>query len=199
MPSDGLHVLVAGGGIGGLCLAQALRKAGISVAVYERDTAPDANADRYRLHINPAGSRSLHACLPPQAWQRFLETAGRTGGGFGFPTEQLETMVVVEDDIMYPPATDPAEQWYPVDRAALPRSGAVRAGRHRQLRRFPHQLGPAHPGPALGGSSLPAAACRRVRRDAASILRRPQDARSHAHHLKRCAGILRAPAALMQE
>jgi 2-polyprenyl-6-methoxyphenol hydroxylase-like FAD-dependent oxidoreductase len=119
MPNDGLHVVVAGGGIGGLCLAQGLRKAGISVAVYERDSAPDANVDRYRLHINPAGSRSLRACLPPQAWQRFLETAGRTGGGFGFLTEQLETMVVVEDDIMYPPATDPAEQWYPVDRAAL--------------------------------------------------------------------------------
>ena len=30
------HVLVIGGGIGGLCLAQGLRGAGVSVAVYER-------------------------------------------------------------------------------------------------------------------------------------------------------------------
>ena len=119
MRNDGLHVLVAGGGIGGLCLAQALRQADISVAVYERDSAPRARLDRYRLHINPAGSRSLRACLAPEAWEWFLATTGRTGGGFGFLTEQLETMVVVEDDLMYPPATDPAEQWYPADRATL--------------------------------------------------------------------------------
>lgn len=140
MKDDALRVLVAGGGIGGLCLAQALRRTGISVAVYERDSAPDEKLDRYRLHINPAGSRSLHACLPPPAWKRFLATAGRTGGGFGFLTEQLETLVVVEDDLMYPPSADPAEQWYPVDRAALRDvllsglDGAVNFG--RELERY---------------------------------------------------------------
>lgn len=119
MRSDGLHVLVAGGGVGGLCLAQALRRSGISVAVYERDPAPGTRLDRYRLHINPAGARSLRACLPSRAWERFLATTGRAGGGFGFLTEQLETMVVVEDDLMYPPASDPAERWYPVSRLTL--------------------------------------------------------------------------------
>jgi 2-polyprenyl-6-methoxyphenol hydroxylase-like FAD-dependent oxidoreductase len=112
------HVLVIGGGIGGLCLAQALRRAGVSVTVYERDVRPDARLDRYRLHINPAGSRSLRACLEPSAWQRFLATAGRPGGGFGFLNERLATMVV-DDGIMYPATTDPAERWYPVDRASL--------------------------------------------------------------------------------
>ena len=32
-----LRVLVIGAGLGGLCLAQGLRKAGVDVAVYERD------------------------------------------------------------------------------------------------------------------------------------------------------------------
>jgi salicylate hydroxylase len=32
------HVLIAGGGLSGLCLAQGLVSAGVSCAVYERDT-----------------------------------------------------------------------------------------------------------------------------------------------------------------
>ena len=32
-----LHVVIVGGGIGGLCLAQGLKRAGVSFAVYERD------------------------------------------------------------------------------------------------------------------------------------------------------------------
>ncbi|MBV8334232.1 MAG: FAD-dependent monooxygenase, partial [Alphaproteobacteria bacterium] len=32
-----LHVLIIGGGIGGLTLAQGLMQAGVSAAVYERD------------------------------------------------------------------------------------------------------------------------------------------------------------------
>lgn len=59
-----MHVLIAGGGIGGLCLAQALRANGVSAAVYERDSSPAGRAEGYRLHINPAGARSLRACLP---------------------------------------------------------------------------------------------------------------------------------------
>jgi 2-polyprenyl-6-methoxyphenol hydroxylase-like FAD-dependent oxidoreductase len=39
-----MHVLIIGGGIGGLCLAQGLRRRGVSVAVYERDRTPDAAA-----------------------------------------------------------------------------------------------------------------------------------------------------------
>jgi 2-polyprenyl-6-methoxyphenol hydroxylase-like FAD-dependent oxidoreductase len=31
-----MHVIIVGGGTGGMCLAHGLRRAGISVAVYER-------------------------------------------------------------------------------------------------------------------------------------------------------------------
>jgi len=114
-----INVLVVGGGIGGLALAQGLRKHHVDVAVYERDTHRNERVDRYRLAINPAGSRSLRACLPDQRWQEFLDTAGRPGGGFGFLRPDLRELVVVEDAIMYPDAPDPAERAYPVDRHTL--------------------------------------------------------------------------------
>jgi cation diffusion facilitator CzcD-associated flavoprotein CzcO len=39
-----LHVIVAGGGIAGLCLAQGLRAPGIDVQIHERDGSPAARA-----------------------------------------------------------------------------------------------------------------------------------------------------------
>ena len=102
-----MRVIIAGGGIGGLCLAQGLTKAGIEVAVYERDRSPGERLDRYRLHISPAGSRALRACLPASAWKTFLAGASEAEGGFGFLTERLKTLVVVGDAVMYPRDTGP--------------------------------------------------------------------------------------------
>jgi 2-polyprenyl-6-methoxyphenol hydroxylase-like FAD-dependent oxidoreductase len=114
------HVIVIGGGIGGLCLAQGLRGAGVSVAVYERDLAPASRWEGYRLHINPAGARSLAACLPERLWQAFLASAG-PGGDFGFLTEKLTELLVVEESVMYATAGDPRERHYAADRATLRR------------------------------------------------------------------------------
>jgi len=58
-----LQVLIIGGGIGGLTLAQGLKKSGVSVAVYERDRTTTDRVQGYRVHINPAGSLALHECL----------------------------------------------------------------------------------------------------------------------------------------
>ena len=46
-----LHVLVIGGGLGGLCLAQGLKKSGISVAVYERDRTAQFRSQGYRISL----------------------------------------------------------------------------------------------------------------------------------------------------
>src|SRR5947209_17483461 len=76
-----LRVLVIGGGLGGLCLAQGLRKAGISVAVYERDSDPAARAQGYRVHIDTHGEQALRECLPPSLYELFLATRGQESKG----------------------------------------------------------------------------------------------------------------------
>ena len=87
--SQQLDVMIIGGGIGGLCLAQGLHRVGIGVTVYERTGARTDWLQGYRIHINPHGSRALHDSLPPAVWQRFLDTVSVIVGGFGFATEQL--------------------------------------------------------------------------------------------------------------
>lgn len=87
------HVMIIGGGLGGLCLAQGLKKAGISVAVYERDRTPDDRLQGYRIHIEPQGNRALAACLPPALFNSYLATSGPGGNGFRISTEQLKELV----------------------------------------------------------------------------------------------------------
>jgi 2-polyprenyl-6-methoxyphenol hydroxylase-like FAD-dependent oxidoreductase len=55
-----LHVLIAGGG--GLCLAQGLRKAGVSCAVYERDPDMKRRAG-YRLVVTAEAARGERGLL----------------------------------------------------------------------------------------------------------------------------------------
>ena len=77
-----LHVLIIGGGIGGLTLAQGLKKSGVSVAVYERDRTMTDRVQGYRVHINPAGSLALHECLPPELFEAFARTCGKPSRGY---------------------------------------------------------------------------------------------------------------------
>jgi 2-polyprenyl-6-methoxyphenol hydroxylase-like FAD-dependent oxidoreductase len=93
MMSDPFHVGIVGGGIGGLALAQGLKKAGMSVALYERDRT---NADRlqgYRVHISPKGSLALHDCLPPDLFDMFAATCGVGNRGFRLLTEKMEELL----------------------------------------------------------------------------------------------------------
>jgi 2-polyprenyl-6-methoxyphenol hydroxylase-like FAD-dependent oxidoreductase len=95
-----LHIVVIGGGIGGLCLAQGLKKAGMSVAVYERDRTLTDCLQGYRVHINPAGSRALHACLPPHLFDAFDRTCGKAAHAMHFLTEQMEVLLSVRGDMV---------------------------------------------------------------------------------------------------
>jgi 2-polyprenyl-6-methoxyphenol hydroxylase-like FAD-dependent oxidoreductase len=113
-----LHVLIIGGGIGGLCLAQGLKKAGVSVAVYERDCTLDARLQGYRLNIEPVGSRVLHQCLPAELWEVLAATAGDPGPIMRVFTEQLHELMQ-EDEHTGP--RDQANSTYAVSRVTLRR------------------------------------------------------------------------------
>jgi 2-polyprenyl-6-methoxyphenol hydroxylase-like FAD-dependent oxidoreductase len=70
-----ISVAIAGAGLSGLCLAQALLGAGFDVQVYERDPAPEARRQGYRITLDKHGARALKRCLPPHLFELVLATA----------------------------------------------------------------------------------------------------------------------------
>ncbi len=88
-----IHVIVIGGGIGGLTLAQGLKKSGVSVAVYERDRTRTDRVQGYRVHINPTGSRALHECLSAPLFEAFARTCGKPSDGIRFMTERMKVLL----------------------------------------------------------------------------------------------------------
>ncbi|MFO7252317.1 MAG: NAD(P)-binding protein, partial [Actinomycetes bacterium] len=112
------RVLIAGAGIGGLCLAQGLRRAGVEVTVFERASSPEEFREGYRLHIDPDGSRALHACLPPDRFDLLRAACGRPPLAFAFLTERLRTLMSV--DVVRPgTAPDPVAAHRSVNRYTL--------------------------------------------------------------------------------
>jgi salicylate hydroxylase len=92
-----LHVVIIGGGIGGLTLAQGLKKSGVSVAVYERDRTRTDRLQGYRVHINPTGSLALHECLPLTLFDAFVRTCGKPSQGIRFVTERMKVLLSLDE------------------------------------------------------------------------------------------------------
>ncbi|MGP4015829.1 FAD-dependent oxidoreductase [Saccharopolyspora sp. 5N708] len=116
MPETSFKVLVIGGGIGGLCLAQGLKRAGVDVAVYERDRTRTDRLEGYRIHIDPDGAKALHSCLPEKIWDTFVASTVDLGS-FRFLTEDLRELMVVEAEGTG--AADPTERSSAIDRVTL--------------------------------------------------------------------------------
>ena len=91
-----LHVVIVGGGIGGLALAQGLRREGISAAVYERDQSLTSRLQGYRVHISPGGSLALHECLAPHLFDAFDRTCGKPGRAIHFMTEHMKPLMSID-------------------------------------------------------------------------------------------------------
>jgi 2-polyprenyl-6-methoxyphenol hydroxylase-like FAD-dependent oxidoreductase len=83
-----MHVIIIGAGTGGLALAQGLKKAGISSAVYERDRTRSDGLYGYRVGIDPDGSRALRTVLPGQIFDTFAATCARTPRYMNMLTEK---------------------------------------------------------------------------------------------------------------
>lgn len=83
------HVVIIGAGLGGLCLAQGLKRAGISFDVYERDAAPDSRLQGYRIRIDAGGQRALQANLSLELFHLFQATASIGASAGQFLTPQL--------------------------------------------------------------------------------------------------------------
>lgn len=70
-------IVIVGAGLGGLCLAQSLRRSGIDTEVYERDASPWDRPQGYRLHIDSDGMNALRDVLPAHLWALFAATSMR--------------------------------------------------------------------------------------------------------------------------
>lgn len=83
------RVLIAGGGIGGLCLAQGLVKSGIDVTVYERDDSARFRRQGYRVSLREHGPRVLRDCLPADLFDLCVATSLRPATRMAFLDDQL--------------------------------------------------------------------------------------------------------------
>lgn len=86
-----MRVIVVGAGLGGLTLAHGLRRAGIDVVVYERDSEL-GRPQGVSLHVDDRGASALRACLPPA----HVAMAEATMGG---PREQTLTLSEVDGEL----------------------------------------------------------------------------------------------------
>ncbi|MGK5673673.1 FAD-dependent oxidoreductase [Micromonospora sp. URMC 106] len=109
------HVLIIGAGTGGLCLAHGLRRAGISVAVYERYRTRGEGLLGYRVGIGPTGSRALRECLPPRLFDTYLATCARSPRYFNVITQRMRQTA----SFTLRPDTDPIDTERSVARMTL--------------------------------------------------------------------------------
>lgn len=89
------RVLIVGAGLGGLCLANGLKRSGFRVAVFERDDTPQARGQGYRLTIDPEGSKALRASLPANLYALAVATSGVLGDRFTIYDQQRRILRVI--------------------------------------------------------------------------------------------------------
>jgi 2-polyprenyl-6-methoxyphenol hydroxylase-like FAD-dependent oxidoreductase len=104
-----MHVIIVGGGVGGLCLAHGLQESGISMSVHERDASANVRRQGYRISLNTHGARALKACLPGHLFQLVVATSSKPLSGrlVAFDPRLVEIMVRP----LPSPADEPSYGW----------------------------------------------------------------------------------------
>ncbi|KAJ5097337.1 hypothetical protein N7456_008058 [Penicillium angulare] len=75
-----LPVLIVGAGLGGVCLAQAMRKNNIPFKLFEQDKRHSLRTQGYRLRITEHGVKALEDSLTPEIFALFEKTCAATTG-----------------------------------------------------------------------------------------------------------------------
>ncbi|OCK80347.1 FAD/NAD(P)-binding domain-containing protein [Lepidopterella palustris CBS 459.81] len=75
------RVLIIGAGLGGLSLAQGLKKAHIPFHVFERDPSSNFRPQGYRIKINPEGAQALKAVMSTEMWEYFEKSCAESKFG----------------------------------------------------------------------------------------------------------------------
>lgn len=70
-----LKVMIIGAGLGGLTLAQTLRRNGFGVDIFERDNGPFDRPQGYRLHLDADAIYAAKEVLPPELHAAFIATS----------------------------------------------------------------------------------------------------------------------------
>jgi 2-polyprenyl-6-methoxyphenol hydroxylase-like FAD-dependent oxidoreductase len=72
------HVLIVGAGLGGLALAQGLKRQGINFTIFERDTTPDTRMQGYRIKVFSDTTPDLQYLMTPELFAEFEAVTSET-------------------------------------------------------------------------------------------------------------------------
>ncbi len=112
-----MRVVIAGGGIGGLALAQGLKRAGIEVLVAERDVDLTATGG-YRLHLRAPALQALRVLLPPSLVERLYAASAADRYGIAVRDHRARLLVRAAPPASAGPGRPPSPE-LDVDRVTL--------------------------------------------------------------------------------
>lgn len=85
------RIAIIGAGLGGLCLAQGLKKNGLDCKIFEKDTAINTRTQGYRIRVNEPGRKALQTCLPRNLYHLFIDTCAASYRGMNVLATTLES------------------------------------------------------------------------------------------------------------
>ncbi|GAA4935615.1 NAD(P)/FAD-dependent oxidoreductase [Actinomycetospora succinea] len=102
-----------------MCLAHGLRRAGIEVAVHERDRTRTSGLHGYRVGISPNGARALKACLDPELFATFVATTAAPYTTLAMLTERYRTLISIDFADLSHTSDGPEDSEHNVSRMTL--------------------------------------------------------------------------------